>query len=99
MFSNFVISAIRQSLKVIGEPANIGGNQFEAAFDEMEMTVDRNIYGDTDQVTARATCVAEDLDRKPEIGETLQRVRTSVRYVILNVQEDEGTYELHLREK
>ena len=99
MFDNFIKDALAESLAVIGEPVSIGGNQFKAAFDEIEMSVDRNVYGDADEMTARATCASADLTDKPKIGEVLTRINTSKRYVILDVQEDVGSYEISLRAK
>jgi hypothetical protein len=98
-FDQFTKTALTQSLNVIGELATIGGNQFTASFDESEMSVSRNPYGDEDEVTTVATCLKSALSNKPEINETLTRVATSTTYVILEVQEDVSSYEITLRAK
>jgi len=99
IFDQFTKDALTESLRIIGETATIGGNQFQAAFDESGMTVNRNPYGDEDEVTTIATCLSSALSDKPKIGETLIRVKTSKTYVILEVQEDVGSYEITLRAK
>jgi hypothetical protein len=99
LFDKFTQDGLTESLRIIGEPASIGGNQFTAAFDESAMAVSRNIYGDEDEVTTVATCLASELSDKPQIGEVLTRAKTSARYVILEVQEDAGSYEIRLRAK
>ena len=99
IFDQFTKDALTESLRIIGETASIGGNQFQAAFDEGDMTVNRNIYGDEDEVTTIATCLKSALSDKPRISETLIRVKTSTTYVILEVQEDVESYEITLRAK
>ena len=98
-FDQFTKSGLTQSLNVIGETATIGGNQFKAAFDESDMAVNRNPYGDEDEVTTIATCLKSALSDKPRINETLIRAKTSTTYVILEVQEDVESYEITLRAK
>jgi len=98
-FNQFVRTGLVDSLRVIGEPASIGGNQFTAAFDDSEMDVTRHIYGDDDEVTTEATCLKSALSNTPRIGETLTRIEHRKNYVITEVQQDVESYRLTMREK
>jgi len=98
-FNQFVRTGLVDSLRVIGEPASIGGNQFTAAFDDSEMEVTRHIYGDDDEVTTEATCLKSALSNTPRIGETLTRIEHRKNYVITEVQQDVESYRLTMREK
>jgi len=98
-FNQFVRTGLVDSLRVIGEPASIGGNQFTAAFDDSEMEVTRHIYGDDDEVTTEATCLKSALSNTPRIGETLTRIEHRKTYVITEVQQDVESYRLTMREK
>ena len=98
-FNQFVRTGLVDSLRVIGEPASIGGNQFTAAFDDSEMDVTRHIYGDDDEVTTEATCLKSALSNTPRIGETLTRIDHRKTYVILDVQQDVESCRLTLRQK
>ncbi len=99
IFDQFTKDALTESLRIIGETATIGADSFQAAFDESDMVVNRNRYGDEDEVTTIATCLKSALSDKPQINETLIRVKTSTTYVILEVQEDVESYEITLRAK
>jgi len=98
-FNQFVRTGLVDSLRVIGEPASIGGNQFAAAFDDSEMDVTRHIYGDDDEVTTEATCLKSALSNTPRIGETLTRIDHRKTYVITEVQQDVESYRLTMRAK
>jgi hypothetical protein len=98
-FNQFVRTGLVDSLRVIGEPASIGGNQFTAAFDDSEMDVTRHIYGDDDEVTTEATCLKSALSNTPRIGETLTRIDHRKTYVITEVQQDVESYRLTMRAK
>ena len=99
VFSNFTKTGIVQSLRVVGEPASIGGNQFSAAFEESGMDVTRHTFGDEDEVTTTMTCLKSALPNEPRINETLIRVDESKTYVITDVQSDVGSYTITLRAK
>ena len=99
VFSNFTKTGMVQSLRVVGEPASIGGNQFSAAFEESGMDVTRHTFGDEDEVTTTATCLKSALTNEPRINETLIRVDESKTYVITDVQSDVGSYTITLRAK
>ena len=98
-FNQFTKSALKLSIGVIGEAASIGGNQFQAAFDESDMEVTRHSYGDEDEVTTIAVCMKPDITNEPRVGETLIRVAQNKTYVILSVQSDVESYEITLRAK
>jgi len=98
-FKKFPKKGLTHPLAVIGEPASIGGNQFQAAFDDSDMFVTRHLYGDDDEVTTEATCLKSALSNKPRIGETLTRIEISKTYVITEVQVDVESYRLTMREK
>ena len=85
------------ALKSVGEDAQIGSTKFTASFDESEMAVSRNTYGDEDEVTTTATLLKAALGGKPTVGQVL--TRGTQRYVILVVQEDAQSYEIGLRAK
>ena len=57
IFSTFTKTGLIHSLRVIGEPASIGGNQFQAAFEDSEMNVTRHMFGDEDDISTMATCL------------------------------------------
>jgi hypothetical protein len=99
VFDKFVSDGLRSAMRTLGEQATIGADTFTASFDEMEMSVDRNVYGDSDEITTTATCMQDDLSAKPAIGGTLLRVATGKTYVILGVQADTESYEISLRIK
>ena len=98
-FSVFTKTGLSDSLKIIGEPATIGGNQFTASFEESSMDVTRHVFGDEDEVTTRATCLKSALTNAPRINETLIRVNLSKTYVITEVDSDLGSYAITLRAK
>ena len=98
-FSNFVKNAMINSLGVIGEPASIGGNQFQASFEDSSMDITRHVFGDEDEVTTVATCLKSALTNEPRIGETLIRVDQRTTYVITEVQSDVESYAITLRAK
>lgn len=98
-FESFVKNGLSTALNSVGECAQIGSIVFTASFDESEMAVSRNTYGDEDKVTTTATLLkaAFIVGSKPTIGQVL--IRGSVQYVILSVQEDAQSYEIGLRVK
>ena len=98
-FSNFVKNAMINSLGVIGEPASIGGNQFQASFEDSSMDVTRHVFGDEDDVSTVATCLKSALTNEPRINETLIRVNKRKTYVITEVQSDIESYAITLRAK
>ena len=98
-YNQFTKASLVHSIKVIGETASIGGNQFQIAFDESSMDVTNHLYGDEDDVTTSAVCLKSQLSNKPIIGETLTRIENSKTYVITSVQEDLNSFEIYLREK
>lgn len=95
----FTRAGLIQTIGVIGEPASIGGNQFQASFNESGMDVTRHMYGDEDEVTTQAVCLKSALTNEPRIGETLIRVEQRKTYVITEVQSDVESYEINLRAK
>lgn len=99
VFDKFVNDGLRSALRTVGESATIGTDTFTGSFDELEMSVERNVYGDSDDVTTTLTCMQNDLIAKPAIGGTLLRVATGKTYVILGVQVDNESYEISLRLK
>ncbi len=99
VFSNLTKTGLVQSLRVIGEPASIGGNQFAAVFDESNMDVTSHVYGDADEVTTTATCLKSALSNEPRIKETLTRVDERKTYVITGVNSDASSYTITLRAK
>ena len=98
-FNQFTKASLIHSIRVIGEPASIGGNQFQAAFDESSMDVTRHMYGDEDEVTTSAVCLKSALSNAPRVGETLIRVQQRKTYVVTEVQADVESYEIYLRAK
>jgi len=98
-FKNFAKMGITHTLRVIGEPASIGGNQFQASFEESSMDITRHVFGDEDDVTTRATCLKSALTNEPRINETLIRVNERKTYVITDVQSDVESYAITLRAK
>ena len=98
-FANFIKSGIVTTLHVVGEPASIGGNQFQASFDETDMDVTRHMYGDEDEMTTQAVLLKSAVTNAPRIGETLIRVEQRKTYVITSVQSDVESYEINLRAK
>ena len=99
IFENFTKNAFSNALRVLGEPASIGGNQFRAAFDESDMDVTYHSYGEEDEVTTMATCLKSELSNEPRVGETLKRIDQRKSYVITSVMSDVNTYRIGLREK
>lgn len=99
MFNTFIKAALTHSLETIGETASIGGNQFIAAFEESTMDVMRKVFGDSDEVTTKATCLKSALTNEPRINETLIRVDESKTYVITEVNSDTESYFITLRAK
>ena len=87
------------TIGVIGETASIGGNQFQASFNESGMGVIRHMYGDEDEVTTQAVCLKSALTNEPRVNETLIRVDQRKTYVITSVQSDVESYEINLRAK
>ena len=98
-FNQFTKASLIHSIRVIGESASIGGNQFQAAFDESSMDVTRHMYGDADEVTTSAVCLKSALSNEPRVGETLIRVQQRKTYVITEVQSDVESYEIYMRAK
>ena len=98
-FKQFTKIGLTHTIKVIGEPASIGGNQFQASFDETDMDVTRHMYGDEDEMTTQAVLLKSAVTNAPRVGETLIRVDQSKTYVITEVQSDVESYELNLRAK
>lgn len=96
-FELFVKNGLSTALNSVGESAQIGSTKFTASFDESEMAVSRNTYGDEDEVTTTATLLKAAVGSKPTIGQVL--IRGSVQYVILSVQEDVQSYDIGLRVK
>ena len=97
IFESVVKNGLSIALKSVGEDAQIGNTKFTASFDESEMAVSRNTYGDEDEVTTTATLLKAALTSKPTVGQVL--TRGTQRYVILTVQEDAQSYEIGLRAK
>ena len=95
----FVKSGLVATLRVIGEPASIGGNQFQAAFGEAIMDMTSHVYGDEDDVTIEATCLKSALTNEPRINETLIRVDHRKTYVITKVDSDVESYTITIRAK
>ena len=98
-YSTFTRAGLIQTIGVIGEPASIGGNQFQASFDETDMDVTRHMYGDEDEMTTQAVLLKSAVTNAPRIGETLIRVEQRKTYVITSVQSDVESYEINLRAK
>ena len=98
-FDNFIKTAMTNSLGVIGEPASIGGNQFQAAFEESSMDITRHVFGDEDDVSTVAPCLKSARTNEPRINETLIRVNQRKTYVITEVQSDVESYAITLRSK
>ena len=98
-FKQFTKIGLTHTIKVIGEPASIGGNQFQASFDETDMDVTRHMYGDEDEMTTQAVLLKSAVTNAPRVGETLIRVDQRKTYVITEVQSDIESYELNLRAK
>ena len=98
-YSTFTRAGLIQTIGVIGEPASIGGNQFQASFDETDMDVTRHMYGDEDEMTTQAVFLKSAVTNAPRIGETLIRVEQRKTYVITSVQSDVESYEINLRAK
>ena len=98
-FRDFAKMGITHTIRVIGEPASIGGNQFQASFEESSMDITRHVFGDEDDVTTRATCLKSALTNEPRINETLIRVNERKTYVITDVQSDVESYAITLRAK
>ena len=98
-FKQFTKIGLTEAIKVIGEPASIGGNQFQASFDETDMDVTRHMYGDEDEMTTQAVLLKSAVTNAPRVGETLIRVDQRKTYVITEVQSDVESYELNLRAK
>ena len=98
-FKQFTKIGLTHTIKVIGEPASIGGNQFQASFDETDMDVTRHMYGDEDEMTTQAVLLKSAVTNAPRVGETLIRVDQRKTYVITEVQSDVESYELNLRAK
>lgn len=99
IFNTFIQTGLIHSLETIGEEASIGGNQFVAAFSESTMDVMRNVFGDSDEVTTKATCLLSALTNRPRINETLIRINERKTYVITEVNSDAGSYIMTLRAK
>ena len=99
IFNTFIKTGLIHSLETIGEQASIGGDQFVAAFSESTMDVMRNVFGDSDEVTTRATCLVSALTNRPRINETLIRVGERKTYVITEVYSDAESYTITLRAK
>ena len=98
-YRTFTRAGLIQTIGVIGEPASIGGNQFQASFDETDMDVTRHMYGDEDEMTTQAVLLKSSVTNAPRIGETLIRVEQRKTYVITSVQSDVESYEINLRAK
>ena len=98
-FDTFVKTGMIDSLRVIGEPASIGGNQFQASFEDSSMDITRHVFGDEDDVSTVATCLKSALTNEPRINETLIRVNERKTYVITDVQSDVESYRVTLRAK
>jgi len=98
-YKSFTRAGLIHTIGVIGETASIGGNQFQASFDEADMDVTRHMYGDEDEITTQAVCLKSALTNAPRIGETLIRVEQRKTYVITSVQSDVESYEINLRAK
>ena len=98
-FKQFTKIGLTHTIKVIGETASIGGNQFQASFDETDMDVTRHMYGDEDEMTTQAVLLKSAVTNAPRVGETLIRVDQRKTYVITEVQSDVESYELNLRAK
>jgi len=98
-YKTFTRAGLIQTIGVIGEPASIGGNQFQASFDETDMDVTRHMYGDEDEMTTQAVLLKSAVTNAPRIGETLIRVEQRKTYVITSVQSDVESYEINLRAK
>lgn len=96
-FRDFAKMGITHTIRVIGEPASIGGNQFQASFEESTMDVTNHMFGDEDDVTTRAICLKSELTNAPRINETLIRIDQRKTYVITDVQDDIESYEITLR--
>lgn len=99
MFKQFTKTGLTHSLRVIGEPASIGGNQFQASFEDSSMDITRHVFGDEDDVSTEATCLKSALTNEPRINETLIRVDHRKTYVITDVQSDVESYRITLRVK
>ena len=98
-YRTFTRAGLIKTIGVIGEPASIGGNQFQASFDETDMDVTRHMYGDEDEMTTQAVLLKSAVTNAPRIGETLIRVEQRKTYVITSVQSDVESYEINLRAK
>jgi hypothetical protein len=98
-FNQFTKMGLTHTIAVIGEPASIGGNQFNAAFNESGMNVIRHMYGDEDEVTTSAVCIKSELTNEPRVGETLIRINQRKTYVITEVQSDIESYDITMRAK
>ena len=99
IFSTFTKAGLIHSLRVIGEPASIGGNQFQASFEDSSMDVTRHVFGDEDDISTEATCLKSALTNAPRINEALIRVDQRKTYVITEVQSDIESYRITLRAK
>lgn len=99
MFNRFTLNALSQSLRELGELSSIGGNQFQATFDESDMDVSFHGYGEEDEITTTATCLKRELSNEPRVGEVLKRIDQRKSYIITAVMSDSNSYTLSLREK
>ena len=98
-YKSFTRAGLIHTIGVIGETASIGGNQFQASFEDSGMGVTRHMFGDEDEVTTEATCLKSALTNEPRINETLIRVNERKTYVITDVQSDVESYRITLRAK
>jgi len=98
-FNQFTKMGVTHTIAVIGEPASIGGNQFQAAFEDTSMSITRHMFGDDDDVITKAVCLSSALTNEPRINETLIRVNERKTYVITEVQSDVEIYTITLRVK
>ena len=79
-FESFVKNGLSTALNSVGESAQIGSTKFKASFDESEMAVSRNTYGDEDEVTTTATLLKAAVGRKADNRASFDSGQRAIRH-------------------
>lgn len=82
-----------------GEDFEVSGTTCKCVLDEREMDAGVEVYGDTEEISARLVVPVESVDKVPQQKDTVTRMLDGTTWTVLSVSVDAGQYDLLIRKR
>ena len=96
-FEKSIQVGMKSAITVMGEWFAFSGKNIKGVFDELEMSVSREVYGDREEATAIIVFPIEGFPGKPRQKLELTRNCSKERFKVLSFDSSEGHYTLNVK--